>query len=255
MSIVRGIQLRKSVRKYKSQCLTEEDRNKVLHFISDSEKLFSEIEMDAFLVDDSDEIRKALKGFFKVKAPHYIFFTSREENGWRENIGYYGEQIVLKLAKEGIGTCWVGTTVDENKLRKTLEIKYNQKFGIMVALGYPEEELEPISKRKRISIEQIIKGNPNDQEVFILEALRDAPSSINSQPWKVDKVKNRWDFYRQPKNVLLKRFMKNMNSIDMGIGLCHVVMASREMGYSIEIVKKDELFKDGNNYFRSVEFN
>ncbi|WP_461205147.1 nitroreductase family protein [Clostridium sp. DL1XJH146] len=255
MSIVKGIQLRKSVRKYKKQCLLDEDKNKVLDFISNSEKLFPEIEMEAILVDDSDDLRKILKGFFKIKAPHYMFFISKEQDGWRENVGYYGEQIVLKLAKEGIGTCWVGSNVDEEKLRKVIKISSNQKFCIMIALGYPEEELKPISKRKRISIEEIIEGNPNEQEVFILEALRDAPSSINSQPWKVVKVKNRWDFYRQPNNVLLKKFMKKMNSVDMGIGLCHVVMASREMGYSIEMLKVNELLKNGESYFRSIEFN
>jgi hypothetical protein len=62
--------------------------------------------------------------------------------------------------------------------------------------------------------------------------LRLAPSSGNTQPWRVffDETMNEFHFY---KKVISKRYeLTGVHDIDMGIALCHFELTSLQNGLS-----------------------
>ena len=62
--------------------------------------------------------------------------------------------------------------------------------------------------------------------------VRLAPSSGNSQPWRVIKKKGRpvWHFFLQKvRNIYFKA---GLHHIDLGIAMCHFELAARELDVS-----------------------
>ena len=70
------------------------------------------------------------------------------------------ENMVLRAADLGIGSCWVGW-FSEKKVKKLIEIPYNYDVGMLLPLGYPEKEsnemgLGGVPPRERKPLEKIV---------------------------------------------------------------------------------------------------
>jgi len=201
--------------------------------------LFDNISMETFLIEDGEKIHATFKGimskYSKVLAPHYLAFTSEIKEGHLENIGFIGEEIVLKLTQLGIGTCWLGSAIKQDVFKAIVKVQDKQNFIILVAIGYPVEQLKLVENRKRLDKNKLIIGAYEDLYDPIIQALIDAPSAVNSQPWKISISNNRFDLYLENRNILTKHMLKNMNHIDMGIGLNHLYNSASELGYKVEL--------------------
>ncbi len=69
------------------------------------------------------------------------------------------QQMVLAATAEGLGTCWIGD-FDDEVVRDLLKIPEKYDVVCLLAMGYPREKLDLISKltsaRNRKSIEKIV---------------------------------------------------------------------------------------------------
>ena len=237
--MIQAINLRKSIRNYKDKSVSVEYLQKIKTIINDAKPLFDNIPMEVLLIEEGEKIKATFKGlmdkYTKVKAPHYLAFTSEIQEGHLENIGFMGEEIVLKLTELGIGTCWVGSAIKQEVFKSLVKVQDKQSYIILVAFGYPAEELKPVETRKRLDKSKLVTGAYEHQYETIIKALIDAPSAVNSQPWKLSINNNKFDLYLENRNILTKKMLKDMNRIDMGIGLSHLYNSAIELGYKVEL--------------------
>ena len=257
--MINAINLRKSIRNYKEESVSAEHLKAIKTIINEAKHLYDNIPMEAFLIEDGEKIRSTFKGlmgnYTKVKAPHYLAFTSQPLEGHLENIGFIGEEIVLKLTQLGIGTCWLGAALKEDEFKKIVKVQDKQNYIILIALGYPIEELKSVNLRKRLDKSKIVTGAYKDEYNPIIQAFIDAPSSVNSQPWKLQINNNQFDLYLQNKSFIMKKLLKDMNHIDVGIGLSHLYYCAIELGYSVELKSTSHSELSGALYIISAILN
>ncbi len=254
--MIQAINSRKSIRNYKDISVSAEHLQKIKTIINEAKPLFDNIPMETFLIEDGKKITATFKGligkYTKVEAPHYLAFTSEIKEGHLENIGFIGEEIVLKLTELGIGTCWVGAAVKEEIFKAIVKVQDKQRYIILIALGYPVEALKPVETRKRLGRSKVVTGSYENQYEnkyeTIIKALIDAPSAVNSQPWKLFINNNKFDLYLENRNILTKKLLKDMNHVDMGIGLNHLYNSAIELGYKVEL-KKTSHNEEGNSLY------
>jgi nitroreductase len=69
------------------------------------------------------------------------------------------QQMVLAATAEGLGTCWIGD-FDDKEVRDLLKIPEEYDVVCLLAMGYPRERLDLVSKltdaRNRKTIEKIV---------------------------------------------------------------------------------------------------
>lgn len=239
--MLQAIKLRKSIRKYKDSDVSPEHLQKIKAIINEAKPLYDNIPMEVLLIEDGSKITNTFTGllskYTKVKAPHYLAFTSEIQEGHLENIGFIGEEIVLRLTELGIATCWLGSAIKQELFKTIFTVKDKQSYIILVAFGYPVSPLKPVETRKRFDKSKIVTGTLDTQYETIVQSIIDAPSAINSQPWKLEVNTNKFDLFLENKNVLTKKMLKDTNHIDMGIGLSHLYNSAIELGYKVELKK------------------
>jgi nitroreductase len=54
--------------------------------------------------------------------------------------------MLLQAVHEGLGTCCV-TTFDEQDIRALLSVPYSMKVVMLLLVGYPDEQPEPVSRK------------------------------------------------------------------------------------------------------------
>ncbi|WP_105615967.1 nitroreductase family protein [Vallitalea okinawensis] len=248
-----AIEKRISIRKY-SGGIGENLLSKVKAWSENLESLNPDIPVKFHVVKEGEQVSKYFKSFMdrymKVYAPHYILVTTEKKDNYLENLGYMGEQLVLKMATEGIGTCWVGSNFKDHVVKQIIQIPQQQQYIIMIAFGKPENPLNSILERKRKALSEISNGRIVSYDT-IIKALQIAPSAINSQPWKVKIWKNEIHLYYDAPKKIYKKMIQSLNKIDLGIGLCHMVEEARYEGMDVELVKDQEKKRE-QDYFMTL---
>lgn len=260
MDLFDAIYLRKSVRKYKPTALSATDLNRVDSIISNIEYLYKNINIKIYLLENGTLLQNPNSRFFGsytlVKAPHYLIVTSEIKDGYLENVGFALEHIVLSLTREGFGTCWIGGMVNKIITNKIVRIKKNHVPAVIIALGYPEEPLDcaanPVGTKKRLDIKDFVFGTMDKSLLQIMDAVRMAPSSMNSQPWRFWIENNNIDLYINIKGFLGIKPLKKLNRIDAGIALCHFFIASSHFDMPFEIKPIPGKERDGLSYITSI---
>ncbi len=112
--------------------------------------------------------------------------------GKDEEIGYYGERVVLKAQSLGINSCWVALTYKKNKAH--VQVNSGEKLYMVVALGYGENQGVSHKSKSMQEISNYIPGDPAWYKAG-LEAALLAPTAMNQQKFRFersgDKVKAR----------------------------------------------------------------
>ncbi|GAP14466.1 nitroreductase [Longilinea arvoryzae] len=145
------------------------------------------------------------------------------------NAGYLLEQMDLYLAAQDIGACWYGMGKPEVTHEAGLD------FVIMLAFGKgrPEEFRKDYTRSRRKDLSVIWKG---DSLMEIAEVARYAPSSCNSQPWRVYCDPHRIQVFRATgiRSIMPASRVPYYNSIDMGIFLFFLETCLAHTGHSFE---------------------
>ena len=117
------------------------------------------------------------------------------------DLGYRAEQIVIALTQLGLGTCFVGTLTHDEEARRLFNLAPDQQHAAVIAFGYPAENLSGVIHNRlvralsgannKLPADQLYYENlaesplsPPPNWAPLIEAARNAPSAVNTQPWR-----------------------------------------------------------------------
>lgn len=237
-----AIFMRKSVRKYDMTPLSREKLDKLSDFIATIKRLDESIKTD-FTILCEEKIR----GLFSLKfmlAPHYICIYSEKKEGYLMNAGFIMQQIDLFLSSNNIGCCWLGMSKPGSDLELT---KDGLSYVIMLAFGNSPEPIHRsgTAEFKRKSLNEI-SSIKNAEE--LLEPVRLAPSAGNTQCWFFSGNTTELIVSRKKQSLIKAQLYGRMNSIDIGIALCHLWLAAEMQGRKVEFDFTDGIAKEGYEY-------
>jgi hypothetical protein len=174
----------------------------------------------------------------------------------RVNYGYLMEKVVLKATEMSLATCWVGY-FDPEYFNADIKIEKGYEIPSIVVIGYPTAAPSLLDKVVRFSAKSAKRQawgalffnyhskaalSPESVKKYSdsLEMVRLAPSSGNTQPWRVflDDTANEFHFY---KKVVSGRYeAKGLHEIDVGIAMSHFELVSVYNGLSGGWIKHTE---------------
>jgi len=225
------------------------------------------------LLDLTEMEREEVKelGTYGVIKNAKIYIVGAVENGpgAMEDFGYCMEKNILYATKMGMGTCWLGGTFNRSRFARKIGVKGNEVVPAITPIGYPSEKRSFRDSLIRFSARS--KKRKKWQALFFhndmktpllrdeageyapaLESVRLGPSASNRQPWRIAREdgKTRFHFFcsrTKGYGKLLKGI--SLQSIDMGIAMCHFELSIDELGLSGKWVEKDPTFD-----FRGKEY-
>lgn len=197
---------RRSVREYRDEPLTAEDLGALREALASLEPIREGVPIELIL--------------WPEETPTRVLAYCEDTPIGRANVGFMLQQLDLFLQSRGIGGLWYGM----GKEPKDAAARGTLKYAICYKFGYPQEKSrrENVSEFTRKPIEEVVSDTKDFEK---MEAVRLAPSAMNSQPWFVE-VKGPVTILSRAKGKFIKEmFLKKLNQLDMGIALCHAALA------------------------------
>jgi hypothetical protein len=246
MDIINSIQQRKSCRTYTDESLSAQDTKKLQEFI-DKHKTGIDGKSVDFLLVEKNETEVPLKipyGLIRGNKTYILGKTDPTALA-KTNYGYMLEKIVLKATEMKLGTCWVG--LFDKEYFNDIELESNLDIPSILVIGYANEKIplkeklirKAVNADKRKPWETLFFNyetseslNPDSIQPYVetLQMTRLAPSSGNTQPWRIhySTTTNEFHFYKKPTNNSYEA--KGMHDIDMGIAMSHFELVSIKNG-------------------------
>ena len=175
MTIYEAIFERHSVRQYTDKKI-EPEKIEVLN--KQIDEINKKTGLNISLCIDEPEAFQANKPSYGSFSGCRNYFVLAAGKGRDEDIGYYGEELVLLAQTLGLNTCWVALTFEKNKVPVTLS--EGEKIYDVIALGYGKTQGVP-HKSKPIDKLYRAKGDLPDWFMRGMEAAALAPTAINQQ--------------------------------------------------------------------------
>ncbi|MCD7933580.1 MAG: hypothetical protein LUH15_20800 [Tannerellaceae bacterium] len=203
---------RASTRKFDTTSLSEETLEQIETFISSVKPLLPDVELSHKIVNAD-----AAKGLLLPKAPHFLLISGKEHPLRNTCAGFLYQHAVLFMHSIGLAARWLSSA-------KGKQSDPNHIIGI--AFGKPAQPVtRKLQEFDRKPLSEITKGT--DQR---LEAVRLAPSGMNGQPWYFIVENDVIHVYYKEKLGGLIGKLYNQTDVDLGIGLCHLAVASEHEG-------------------------
>ena len=201
MNIIQTIKKRKSCRTFNMLHLTPADKKDLENYLlENSEGIEDEIAI-LRIVEKIDADKQMKLNYGMIQGHNtYILGTAKSIASSRVNYGYLMEKVVLKATAMNLSTCWIGyfdsTYFNEITLEDGFEIPS------IVIIGYSDDKQTYQDKFVRFSIRASKRQSwqklffnyklktplkPDDIKKYSdsFEMVRLAPSSGNTQPWRV----------------------------------------------------------------------
>lgn len=247
---IQTIMKRKSIRSYRDAPVQGAERKKLMAFMDKcgkEEGIFgNRVRLQYVENNKSGDVKLGTYGVIKG-ARTFMTAVCKKTDYNLEDIGYQFEKLVLYATQMGLATVWLGGTFERGRFAKAVKLKADEVMPVVSPIGY--------EGHKQSLLGRMIKSNAGNRkswnELFfdgvwqtpvasedefaeVLEAVRQAPSTMNAQPWRILKEEGGYfHFYREGKMEL--------NRIDMGIALCHFEIAAAEKGFqgSFHVLQKE----------------
>ncbi len=262
------VRTRRSVRTFEEKPVSQQDLEKLQAFMAQISNPYG-LPLKFKLLDGKQQ---KLSCPVVVGTELYVGAKMKKAPHLNEAFGYSFELLVLYAQSLGIGTVWVGGTMDRAAFENAMELTADEVMPCMSPLGYPAKKmsLRETMMRKGVKADDRMAfgevffdgsfGTPLTQEragklCHALEMVRLAPSAVNKQPWRVVLTDKAAHFY-------LKRSRGfnggdiDMQKIDVGIAMCHFDLAAREAGFAPCFAQADPgiTVKDGEEYIASYVY-
>lgn len=155
---------RNSIRGYKTKPVEDEKLKEILEAAQMAPTGANRQAFQLIVVHTAGKKEDDLKAIYKAdwfpKTPVFICACATETEGqpYREaganlNIGIVIDHLVMAATDLGLGTCWIGA-FDREAVTRVLGIPANVHPVILVALGYPDAEPRP---KTRKPIEELVR--------------------------------------------------------------------------------------------------
>ena len=241
--IARG---RRSVRTFDGREIDTDDRKKLSSFIEKIENPYG-IPIEFKFLDGK---KQSLPCPVVSSTDFYVGAKAPRVPHIEEAFGYSFEMLVLYAQSIGIGTVWIGGTMERSAFERAMDLQEDEMMPCVSPLGYPAKKMSIREgmMRKAIKADQrkpfetlFFDGtfsNPLTKEkagrlAEPLEIVRWAPSAVNKQPWRVVSDQNGVHFYLKHTKGFISEAVGDMQKIDMGIALCHFALAAKESSINV----------------------
>jgi len=261
------IRERRSVRTFEPVQLRQEDIDSLCAFMENIENPYG-LPVEFKLLDANAE---KLTCPVVVGTDLYVGAKMKKAPYLNEAFGYSFEKLVLYVQSLGIGTVWVGGTMDRDAFERAMHLSEDEVMPCVSPLGYPAKKMSIRESMMRMGI-KADERMPFEKLFFdhtfhtpltkeragklwhALEMVRLGPSAVNKQPWRVVVDDHAAHFYL----MRAKGFGGNvldMQKIDLGIALCHFDLAAEEDGLKLHFMQNDPgLASEGVEYIASYRF-
>ena len=169
-------------------------------------------------LDAPDAFAGKMAGYGKfTNVRNYIALVGSKMSGTEEQIGFYGEQLVLEAARCGLNTCWVAGSY--SKKRVACAIQEGEKLYCAIPFGYGETNGAPHKSKtlRQICKNADVSATP-DWFLKGLEAALLAPTALNQQ---------RFLFSLDGIAVTAKALPGFYTKLDLGIVKYHFALGAR----------------------------
>lgn len=264
-ALVRG---RRSVRTFEERPVSQQDLERLCSFLEESNNPYG-LPVEFKLLDGAN---KKLNCPVVVGTELFIGAKMKRTPYFNEAFGYSFELLVLCAQSLGLGTVWVGGTMDRPAFEKAMELTEDEVMPCMTPLGYPAKRMsmretmmrKAVKAEERMAFEELFFDGsfavPLTQEkagkLFpCLEMVRLAPSAVNKQPWRIVVTDNAAHFYLKRSKGFSSGVI-DMQKIDMGIALCHFDLSARENGLVPHFVQAEPAIgiDEGLEYIATYQF-
>ena len=230
MDVIKG---RRSVRTFDGRALTDEDRFALIEY-SRSIRNPYDIPVE-FVFLDAAEHRLSSPVIAGEKL--YVAGKVAKKAHAEEAFGFSFEKLVLYAWSLGVGTTWIGGTMNRGQFEKAAGLKTGEMMPCVSPLGYPAKKMSVRETLMRKGVKADERKNAAalffdedfstpltvvDEKVeAALEMVRLAPSAVNRQPWRIVRIGSAYAFYLQHAKGYVSEATGDLQKVDMGIALCH----------------------------------
>lgn len=207
------IKKRHSVRQYEAIEI-EDDKKSIIDDIIETANKNANLHIQA-CYDEPEAFNTFMAHYGKFDGViNYIVLIGKK--GKDQEIGYWGEKIVLKAQELGLNTCWVALTYGKKKTK--VQLSSGEKIYCTLALGYGKTQ-GVAHKTKTIS--QVSNASSDTPKWFNdgVEASLLAPTAMNQQKFK---------FIYDNGSVIAKSGVGFYTKIDLGIAKCHFEIGANQ---------------------------
>lgn len=246
------VKSRRSVRTFDGRDVSTEDLERLSSFISKADNPY-DIPVEFKILNSKEQ---------KLPCPVvsgtnlYIGAKTKRTLHSEEAVGYSMEKIVLYAQSLGLGTVWIGGTMDRGAFERAMELVEGETMPCISPLGYPAKKMsvkenvmrKAVKADKRLPFEDLFFDGSFDKQLTedkagrlagALETVRWAPSAVNKQPWRVVVQENAAHFYLKRNKGFISDAVGDVQKIDLGIALCHFALTAEESGISVRFDLND----------------
>jgi nitroreductase len=158
MELMDVIRNRRSIRKYKTTPIPEDD----IEYVLEAARLapsWGNRQCWRYIVVTDEELRKKITTRdWAAEAPVVIVGCADPLKAGKKfgkpyymlDMGISMEHLILAAHEKGLGTCWLGGQFDEDVVREALGIPESHRVVALTPLGYPDAD-PPAKARKPFS--------------------------------------------------------------------------------------------------------
>jgi nitroreductase len=272
MNLNQAIENRISVRKYESELFEDHVLADIQNMIASVQPLYTNIKTRLEFISGKSLGMGFLFGAAKINAPYSIAIVTEQKDGYMQNAGFIGEQMVLGLTDKGIGTCWLGT-FDADRVKEAAHVGVGEVITNLIAVGYPFRQKNfrndvlraAMGKRKKSiydivfhqewgkSSEDYLNAFPELKKSLQMAIL--APSGGNRQPVSVVLQENSVNVY--VKNKKNGEIINPWAEMDSGIFTSHVYLCMRDQRINTHFIKQPPVsinVPDEYSYVLTIDF-
>lgn len=260
MNIIEAIKERRSVRNFNCESLAQSQISELEDAVKNAESPFGgdvTIRLQSF--DVKDGFKPSTYGMIKG-AVDFFLLGIKDDKQSALTAGFKFEQVVLKAWQMGLGTCWIAATFKGTDFDRGQTWPDGEELKIICPVGVAAKQ-SILEKATRLALGSKNRKpfdklffNENFQTPYeptgrfgeALEMMRLAPSSTNSQPWRVLVSGDTVHFYYVPKSPA--------SVLDCGIGICHFYETEKFNNRSGEFVELADVPTAPENWIYLVSY-
>lgn len=247
MNIYETIKNRRSVRSFDGSPIAREEAEKILEYARKADNPYG-IPVEWRLLNAKEH---GLNSPVISGSELYIAGKMERKPHAEEAFGYSFERVVLFCEAMGVGTTIIAGTMNRPAFEEAMELKEGEVLPCVSPLGYAAKKLsvrealmrKGIKADSRLPFSELFFDGSFDKPLTeegaaelrpILDAVRLAPSAVNKQPWRIVLKNGKAHFFEQHSKGFINEKGWDIQRIDMGIALCHFVLACEEAGLKPE---------------------
>jgi hypothetical protein len=183
-------------------------------------------------------------GFIRGAQAYLVGAVTRGEHDL-EDYGYVFERLILEATALGLGTCWLGGTLDRDAFGRTVQLGPDEWLPAVTPVGPTKARRGLVDgavrmfagSRSRMDFGALFFDGGFDTPLqaavagpwsAVLEGVRIGPSASNKQPWRVVLDDRGAHLFLQPTPGYGSFLSFEIQRLDMGIAMCHLELGARE---------------------------